>query len=318
MAVSAARPARARRLRADHLTLARLVLLPLPVAMLYQPALEWRVAALASFILLGLTDVWDGRLARRDGPTRFGELLDILADRIFLVVLYGALADLGVVSVWIFVVILAREFAVGAIRSLPTVTARSGLAGKLRTSIQMYGAGLLVVAWIAGRFGAEGWSRAALGLLSAVIVAGTLATGAIYLWRARAQIAAGLRGRPGETLRVAAAAALAPLLWAPLVSAGPPLSLAVIALVAAVLARSFLESDLVPGRGRCAADADRERAQESRRLALLAAAGAATRLSAVDAGGAHVALALTIAALALLAWGIATRVHRITLSPARG
>lgn len=200
--------------RADHLTLARLVLLPIPLALLYQSDPAWRIAALGMFVLLGLTDVWDGPLARRQGPTRIGEALDILADRVFLALVFCIFADLGIVPVGVLVALLARELLVASLRTLPTVAARTGPAGKLRTTVQMYGAGLLLLLSIAER------SPVVDALLLSGVIAGTSIQ--IRSWRRdrrrdwRALWAIGLAGSL-ELVRMVRPAATAPFLIAVIV-----------------------------------------------------------------------------------------------------
>src|SRR5512138_3647794 len=55
------------RITANQVTLIRLVLLPLPVAMIYRNTHAWMLGALAVYIVLGLTDALDGYLARKYG-----------------------------------------------------------------------------------------------------------------------------------------------------------------------------------------------------------------------------------------------------------
>jgi len=129
-------------LRADHLTLARMVLLPLPVALLHGGSPAW---SLAVFTMLGLTDLVDGPLARRHGPSPFGALLDNLADRLFLAVVYCVLAEFGIVPLLLFQALLAREFLVVALRSLFRQDLRAWRGGQLKTSVQMFGAGFLLL-----------------------------------------------------------------------------------------------------------------------------------------------------------------------------
>ena len=333
-------------IRADHLTLSRLLLLPVPIAMLYQETTAWRAAALAAFVLLGLTDVLDGPLARRYGPTRIGEALDIVADRAFLATVYSVFADLGIISLPAAILILTREYLVLGLRDLPAVTARTGAAGKLRTTVQMYGAGLLLLLWIpAGRWWIAGllvaalagaaahlfgawhrhrrgdwrslWGLGLVGSLLAVhlllpargtmryvtalILSVTLATAAVYAWKARREIAAGLSQRPLELLRLAGTTLVIPIVWAPLLACGPPLSLAVAALAALELARLVLASDLA--RAGVSAGAGREIA----RLAVLAPAGSAVRMLAGSSGASTAALLVTIALCAVTALEAAAR-----------
>ena len=129
-------------LRADHLTLTRMLLLPLPVALLHGGSPAW---SLAAFTLLGLTDLVDGPLARRHGSSPFGPLLDNLADRLFLAVVYCVLAEFGIVPLLLFQAMLAREFFVVALRSLFRQDLRAWRGGQLKTSVQMFGAGFLLL-----------------------------------------------------------------------------------------------------------------------------------------------------------------------------
>ncbi|MGE5179682.1 MAG: CDP-alcohol phosphatidyltransferase family protein [Bacteroidota bacterium] len=190
-------------IRADHLTLARLALLPIPLAMLYGDGPAWKAAALALFVLLGLTDVWDGPLARRWGPSRLGGVLDIVADRVFLTLVYAAFADLRIVPTAVFAVLLGRDFLLAALRSLPGVAARMGAAGKLRTAVQMYGAGLLLLLSIAGP---SRW-------IEAILVAAAIGGGAVQIrafrsgngWDWRAIWTAGLTASTASVLQLAPA-----------------------------------------------------------------------------------------------------------------
>jgi len=129
-------------LRADHLTLARMLLLPLPVALLHGGSPAW---SLAAFTLLGLTDLVDGPLARHHGSSPFGPLLDNLADRVFLAVVYCALAEFGIVPLLLFKAMLAREFLVVALRGLFRQDLRAWRGGQLKTTVQMFGAGFLLL-----------------------------------------------------------------------------------------------------------------------------------------------------------------------------
>lgn len=144
------------RITANQLTLGRLLLLPLPVYLIHVGMLRgggfpWLVAALLVFLVLGLTDAWDGMLARRYGSTPLGSLLDTVADKIFLVGTYGVLAQHGIVPLAPVAALFVRELAVTRLRgialeekfSLPT----SRIA-KLKTTAQMAGSGYLMLIWI--------------------------------------------------------------------------------------------------------------------------------------------------------------------------
>lgn len=136
------------RITANHVTLVRLVLLPVPVAMLYGGTLAWQLGALGVYVLLGLTDALDGMLARRHGATPMGALLDPIADKIFLVAAFGPMAHLGMISTDLAAAVFVREFAVTVLRSIALEEGaqfRTSLAAKLKTTVQMAGAGLILL-----------------------------------------------------------------------------------------------------------------------------------------------------------------------------
>lgn len=139
------------RIAADLVTGSRLVLLPLPVWMAYHREAGWYLGALAVYVLLGLTDALDGYLARRFGGTPFGAFLDPIVDKIFLVATYLPMVDLGIVPVVPVVILFVREFAVTALRSTALqegARLRTSRIAKLKTTVQMAGAGFLLLVWM--------------------------------------------------------------------------------------------------------------------------------------------------------------------------
>jgi len=128
-------------LRANHLTLLRVILLPLPYFLLYQGTYG-RIAALLIFTALGITDYLDGLLARRHGATALGKLLDPVADKIFLVVIMVCLVDLGILPFWLVIPIFMRESLVAEIRCSGITLEVTELA-KIKTTIQMAASGLM-------------------------------------------------------------------------------------------------------------------------------------------------------------------------------
>ncbi len=131
------------KITANRLTFLRILLLPLPCLLLYGgPGAKLTALGLGS--LLGLTDYFDGKLARQQGITRLGTFLDPIADKIFIATLYFFLARLGFLPLWLVAGLLLREFLVSALRprvpgSLPVVW-----LAKVKTTFQMLGAALLV------------------------------------------------------------------------------------------------------------------------------------------------------------------------------
>jgi len=102
-----------------NLLTASRIFLAVPIALLmYTRGAGAAWAALGLFILAMLTDVLDGRLARRvpDRPP-LGNYLDPVADKLLLMSLFIFLADKGVVPAWMVAVLVAREFVVNGVRA---------------------------------------------------------------------------------------------------------------------------------------------------------------------------------------------------------
>lgn len=139
------------RITANQVTLLRLVLLPLPVALIYRNTHGFMLAGLAVYVLLGLTDVLDGYLARKYGATPLGALLDPVVDKIFLVAGFVPLADFQIMPTSLVLVLFIRELAVTALRSIALeegFTFKTSSIAKLKTTVQMAGAGFILILWL--------------------------------------------------------------------------------------------------------------------------------------------------------------------------
>jgi CDP-diacylglycerol--glycerol-3-phosphate 3-phosphatidyltransferase len=131
------------------LTLFRILLVPLLVVVLLTEfeGKEW--FGLAVFLLAAATDFLDGYIARRHQKiTRLGQLLDPAADKILTSAAFISLVELGVAPAWMVVAIIAREFAVSALRSFAAaegVVIPAGVSGKAKTVLQIVAISLLIV-----------------------------------------------------------------------------------------------------------------------------------------------------------------------------
>lgn len=174
------------RLTANHLTLLRLALIPIPCALLLGGAL-YKSLALALFLLVGLTDYLDGYLARKQGPTLLGALMDPLADKIFVAAMFVPLAHQGSVPLWMVWLVFLREYAVTELRSIHGArksTFRTSELAKYKTTIQMIGGGVIILNEI---FGPSPWVFLPLGSLFLFTIG--------VAWQARkAGLRSGLRG----------------------------------------------------------------------------------------------------------------------------
>jgi CDP-diacylglycerol--glycerol-3-phosphate 3-phosphatidyltransferase len=145
------------------------------------------LAVAALYILIASTDKLDGYLARSRGEvTTLGKFLDPIADKLVVVFTLLVLYSWGLVSVWVLVVILTREFLVSGLRmqvaAEGVVVAASNL-GKLKTATTMVAiAAYLIYAGLpAGAFAtALGFIAAAL-MVAAVFF--TLWSGVDYFFK---------------------------------------------------------------------------------------------------------------------------------------
>lgn len=201
------------RVTANQVTYLRLLLLPLPVWLMYMGYPHHRAVALLSlgvFVLLGLTDALDGWLARRYGSTPIGALLDPIADKIFLVAAFVPMADVGLVTFFPVLIIFVRELAVTALRSIALEEGfefKTSAAAKLKTTVQMAGAGFILLIRLFPDPVVTGW-------ILATAFAGSLVPGIVQAARGR---------RPGW-MAVSAAilfgvVGLARVIWEPALAA---------------------------------------------------------------------------------------------------
>lgn len=167
---------------ANVLTVARIAVSPVLVALIVRENPSWVTFWLGW--LLGATDLIDGRLARRSGPTRSGAFLDPLADKVLALGCFYALVWVDRFPLLPVVLITLRELGISAYRSF---WARRGLAiparrsAKHKTLVQ----GLAIAAALAPPL--EDWAWVADWLLWAA-VAFTLVTGLQYLVDGRASL----------------------------------------------------------------------------------------------------------------------------------
>ena len=101
----------------------------------------YRIIALVIFIVASLTDLADGKIARKHNlVTDFGKFMDPLADKILTISGMIVLIELGRIPSWIVVIIVAREFIISGFR---LVAAENGVViaanywGKFKTNFQM-------------------------------------------------------------------------------------------------------------------------------------------------------------------------------------
>ena len=123
------------------LTLFRILLTFLIMALLFVPGPIAKAACLALFLLAAATDWWDGYLARRRNQiTPLGILLDPIADKVLVIGALLAFVQLRLVRAWMVLIILIRELLITGVR-LYAVSRRTvipaSLEGKHKAASQM-------------------------------------------------------------------------------------------------------------------------------------------------------------------------------------
>ncbi|MBQ9030315.1 MAG: CDP-diacylglycerol--glycerol-3-phosphate 3-phosphatidyltransferase [Parasporobacterium sp.] len=127
---------------ANRLTLLRIVLIPVYIIFLLLEISHFHfLIAAVVFIVASLTDMLDGRLARKYNlVSDFGKFADPLADKLLVLSAMICFVQLGMMPAWICIVITAREIAINGLRLISAdkgkVIAASKL-GKFKTVTQM-------------------------------------------------------------------------------------------------------------------------------------------------------------------------------------
>ena len=97
--------------------------------------------ALAIFIIASLTDMLDGKIARkRNLVTNFGKFMDPLADKLLVGAALICLVETGQLPAWVVVIIISREFIISGFRLIASdngVVIAASYWGKFKTVTQM-------------------------------------------------------------------------------------------------------------------------------------------------------------------------------------
>ena len=125
----------------NNLTLIRMFLAPIYLALMLIEFPYHYIVALAVFAVASLTDMLDGKIARKNNLiTVFGKLLDPLADKMLTTAALLAFMREGWCSIWIVMIVLTREFAVAGVRLIATaqgIVIPANYWGKAKTVSQM-------------------------------------------------------------------------------------------------------------------------------------------------------------------------------------
>ena len=136
----------------NKLTVLRVCMIPFFVVMLLLNGGEnqtYRYIAAAIFIVASLTDMLDGKIARKYNlVTNFGKFMDPLADKLLVCSALICLVDLKQLPAWMVIVIISREFTISGFRLVASdngIVIAASYWGKFKTTFQMISVILLIV-----------------------------------------------------------------------------------------------------------------------------------------------------------------------------
>ncbi len=125
----------------NKITLTRVLMIPIFLIFYLNPIPYGDYIAGVIFILASLSDTLDGYIARKKNLiTNFGKFIDPLADKLLVVSALICFVERGLLSSWIVIIIIAREFIISGFR---LVASNAGIViaasewGKFKTVSQM-------------------------------------------------------------------------------------------------------------------------------------------------------------------------------------
>lgn len=126
----------------NKLTMMRVFMIPVFVLFMLVPITPYdNWIALAIFIIASLTDLLDGKIARKYNlVTNFGKFMDPLADKLLVCSAMICLVSINLIPAWIVIVIIAREFIISGFRLIASdngVVIAASYWGKFKTVFQM-------------------------------------------------------------------------------------------------------------------------------------------------------------------------------------
>lgn len=126
----------------NKLTILRVLLIPFFVFFLLVPVVPYNnYIAVGIFIIASLTDLADGKIARKYNlVTNFGKFMDPLADKLLVCAALICLVATGQLAAWIVIVIISREFIISGFRLVAVdngVVIAASYWGKWKTTFQM-------------------------------------------------------------------------------------------------------------------------------------------------------------------------------------
>ena len=170
----------------NKLTVMRVILIPFfGAALVYDngSSQTMRVVANVIFIVASLTDLFDGKIARKYNlVTNFGKFMDPLADKLLVCSALICLIELGQLPSWMVIIIVSREFIISGFRLVAVdngIVIAASWWGKAKTISQM----IMIILLIANFGGVFDILETAFIYIAVVLTVISLVD---YIWKNRA------------------------------------------------------------------------------------------------------------------------------------
>ena len=127
----------------NKLTMFRVILIPFFLFFLLTELMGdlGNYISLAIFAIASLTDLFDGKIARKYNlVTNFGKFMDPIADKLLVSSALIAFVELGIMPAWAVIIMIAREFVISGFRLVAADTGlvlAASIYGKAKTATQM-------------------------------------------------------------------------------------------------------------------------------------------------------------------------------------
>lgn len=136
----------------NKLTILRIIMIPFFVFFLLFEGGEnntFRMISLVLFVVASLTDLLDGKIARKYNlVTNFGKFMDPLADKLLVCSALICLIELKQLPAWMVIIIISREFIISGFRLVASdngIVIAASYWGKWKTTFQMVSVVLLIL-----------------------------------------------------------------------------------------------------------------------------------------------------------------------------
>ena len=167
------------------LTFFRIILVAPIMILIFFNNLPAQIITITLFTVAAITDKFDGYLARKNHQTtNLGAFLDPLADKMLINLTFLALTTLNIMPLWMFGVILIRDFTVDGLRMISAkkgITIPANIYGKIKTTVQM----ITIISILLNQI----LQFAPLSIINTILlyitVFFTILSGAIYIFKSR-------------------------------------------------------------------------------------------------------------------------------------